>query len=95
MSNEREVSIGLPQGLISEPVLIDVLINSPEKNGNSTTTGSGEDSKEWWGCGRGRRHIRNRTVVKTSVDFITSMSNLVFCIFREYFTEDKYKIRWG
>lgn len=52
MSKEREVSIGLPQGLIPEPVLIDILINSPEKNVNSTTTGSGEDSKEWWGCGK-------------------------------------------
>lgn len=52
MSKEREVSIGLPQELIPEPVLIDILINSPEKNVNSTTTGSGEDSKEWWGCGK-------------------------------------------
>lgn len=48
MSKEREVSIGLPQGLILEPVLIDILINSPEKNLNSTTTGSGEDSKKQW-----------------------------------------------
>lgn len=52
MSKEREVSIGLPQGLIPEPVLIDILINSPEKNVNSTTAGeSGEESKEQWGYG--------------------------------------------
>lgn len=71
MSKEREVSIGLPQGLIPEPVLINILINSPEKNVNSTATGPGEDSKEWWGCGKGGRwHVRNRIVIKRCVDFI-------------------------
>jgi len=61
----EKVSIGLPQGSILEPVLIDTLINSLAKNVNSTTTRSGEDSKERWGCGSGRRqHVRNRTVVK-------------------------------
>lgn len=71
MSKERKASIGLPQGLIPEPVLIDILINSPEKNVNSTTAGSGEDSKEWWECGKGGRwQIRSRIVVKQCVDFI-------------------------
>lgn len=71
MSKERKASIGLPQGLIREPELIDALINSPEENVNSTTARSGEDSKEWWECGKGGRwQIRNRTVVKQCVDVI-------------------------
>lgn len=77
MSKEREVSIGFPQGLIPEPVLIDILINSPEKNVNSTTTGSGDDSKEQWGCGKGERwHVRKRIVIKQCVVFIRRRSNI-------------------